>query len=136
MKNTMSIVVAAAVAVTLGLAACRSTPGPVQPTVGSKAPGVLVIEPALLPWLDIPNGEQNYSYNKLNLLEYNTVVRNKGNRAMTLSGTVYFNNEAGQLVEQQPIPRFIVDGNSEAPLQVAANNKDARTMRLQIRLAK
>ena len=119
----------------LSLSACQSTPGPLQPAVGPKAPGVLVIVPSLVPYLDVPNGEQNYSFRN-DLLEYNTVVRNKGGRAMNLQYTAFFQNEAGQLVEEQSPLTFFIDASSEVPLRVSANNKEAKTMRLQIRPAK
>jgi uncharacterized protein YcfL len=134
MKN---FVIATAIAGGLFLSACSSTPpGPVQPEVGSKAPGVLVIDPSLQPYLDVPNGEQNYSYNPMNFLEYNTIVRNKGSLAMTLSYKAFFQDDAGRLVEEQDPVRFFIDPNSEKPLQVAANNRAAKKMRLNISPAK
>ena len=132
-----AIVSALALSAALSLAACSSTPpGPSQPMVGPKAPGVLVIEPSLVAYLDVPNGEQNYSYNKLGFLEYNTVVRNKGSRAMTLSVNAEYFDEAGRLLESQDPIRIFIDPNSEKALQIAANNREAKKMRVQIRPAK
>jgi len=120
----------------LSLSACQSTPGPLQPTVGPKAPGVLVIVPALVPYLDVPDGAQNYSIPPNGLLEYNTVVRNKGGRAMNLEYKAFFQNEAGQLVEEQSPLTFFIAASSEVPLRVSANSKEAKTMRVEIRPAK
>ncbi len=94
------------------------------------------MDPSLVPFLDVPNGEQNYSYNKLNCLEYNTVVRNKGARAMTLAINADTFDEAGRLLEEQSPIRFFIDPNSEKPLQIAANSREAKKMRIQVRPAK
>ena len=119
------------------LSACSGPPpGPVQPEAGPKAPGVLTIEPALKPYLDVPNGQQNYSYNNLGFLEYNTQVRNKGAQAMTLSLVADFYDEHDRLTESQAPVRFFIDPNSIKPLQIAANNKESKRMEIQVRPAK
>ncbi len=121
----------------LSLAACSSPPGPSQPEVGPKTPGVFTIDPSLVPFLDVPEGEQNYSYNEVTgLLEYNTVVRNKGTRAMTLSITAYFRDEKKRLVEEHSPIRFFIDPNTEKPLQIMANDKRSREIRVNVRPAK
>ncbi len=121
----------------LFLGGCATPPpGPVTPHVGPSAPGVLVIDPALVPYLDIPNLPRNYSFNAGGLLEYNTGVRNKGSLAMRLSYKAFFTDEAGRLTEEQDPITFFIDPNTEKPLQVAANNRDSKNMRLQIHPAK
>jgi hypothetical protein len=126
-----------ATALLLSLSACSSPPpGPVQPDVGPKAPGVLTIEPALKPYLDVPSAQQNYSYNNLGFLEYNTQVRNKGSQAMTLSFVADFYDEHDRLTESQAPIRFFIDPNSIKPLQIAANNKESKRMEVQVRPAK
>jgi uncharacterized protein YcfL len=124
--------------VALGLAACGSPePGPVQPLVGPNAPGVLVIDPALRSWLDVPDGPQNYSFNeKTGLLEYNTIVRNRGSKPMTLAFNADFYDKQGRLVESKDPQTFFIDPQSEKPLQVMANNREAAKMRVQVRAAK
>jgi hypothetical protein len=137
MKRFDLLVVSAVLAGMLVLAACSSPPpGPVQPEAGPQAPGVLVIDPALQPYLDVPNGEQYYSYNDLGFLEYNTRVRNKGSKSMTLRIVADFQDERGALTEEHSPIRFFIDPDTEKPLQIAANNKKSRKMRIQIHVAR
>src|SRR5262245_13234690 len=58
----------------MSLASCSGPPtGQVPPMTGGEPPGVVVIDdPTLAQYLDIPGGQQNYSYNALGFLEYNT----------------------------------------------------------------
>ncbi len=136
MRKTTSLIASLSLAGFLSLASCSSTPGPVQPDVGPKAPGVLMIDPSLKPYLDVPNGQQNYSYNALKFLEYNTQVRNKGGQAMTLAINADFYDDQNRLTESQDPIRFFVDPNSIKPLQIAANSPDSKRMEVQIRPAK
>jgi len=136
-KRSIALMTLAVPASILGLAACGSTePGPVQPMGGPNAPGVLVLEPALRPYLDVPEGPQNYSRNEAGFLQYATRVRNKGAKAMTLSYTADFYDEQGVPVESKQPQTLFIDSQSEMPLHVVANSKDAKTMRVQIRAAK
>jgi uncharacterized protein YcfL len=134
--RTMLILAAATVSLGLGLSSCSNPPGPVQPMVGPKAPGVYVEDPKLREWLDVPAEQQNYAFTKLGFLEYNVVIRNKGSRDMALAYGYYCYDERGQLVENvQLAERIFVKQNSEYPLQVTSTTKDAKTMRIQIRPA-
>lgn len=134
-RTLLPLVLAGVVALFLG-ACAAPPPGPVTPHVGPSAPGVLVIDPGLVPYLDVPNLPRNYTFNAGGLLEYNTGVRNKGSLAMRLSYKAFFTDEAGRLTEEQDPITFFIDPNTEKPLQVAANNRDSKNMRLQIHPAK
>src|SRR6185295_8651582 len=119
----------------LGLWGCAAPqPGPVEPMTGPKAGGVLVIDPALQAYLDVPAAQQNYSYNKSGFLEYNALLRNKGQQAMTLSSKASFYDETGsKLISEGTPDRFFIDPQSEKPLQVIAPTKEAKVIRVQIR---
>lgn len=120
----------------LALLSCQATPGPVQPAIGAKAPGVIVIDPALVAWLDVPNGEQYYHFNQGGFLEYTTVVRNRGAKAMTLTLGAFFQDETGSVTEEQDSIRFFIEAQTEKPLQIAANDRRSKKMRVQIRPAR
>jgi uncharacterized protein YcfL len=136
--NAAQSVPAVLLAGLLSIAGCASPPpGPSQPMQGPSAPGVLVITPALVPYLDVPNGQQNYSFNAAGLLEYSTVIRNKGSQPIALACSAYFMNDAGSVVEEQPLlDRIFVDPQTEKALRVAATNREAKKMRVQIQPAK
>ena len=80
--------------------ACASPSGPVQPLVTPKAPGVLVIDPILQPFLTAPGDQQQYGHQATGLLEYNVVLLNQGQGSMTLSYTTDLFDDSNRALDQ------------------------------------
>jgi uncharacterized protein YcfL len=126
-----------AITLLAGLSGCAApSPGPAQPMAGPHAPGVLVIDPSLLAYLDSPNAQQTYKFNDAGFLEYSVLVRNRGAQPMTLAYNADFYDGSNSPVESQDPVRFFIDPQSEKPLKITANDRKSKTVRVQIRPAK